>query len=91
LRVLADRLALDIETLETVPFSSVDSIIYWMARLAPKLAGERYFRAHWIWCGALAWSALAGRGADAVFRIPTSAAPPGLLLIARKPLRALSR
>jgi SAM-dependent methyltransferase len=84
LRTLAHRLDLISEALEPVPFS-FDSLIYWMGRVAPKLTGERYFRAHWIWYGALAWSWLAGRTSDALFDVPASARPSGLMLIARKP------
>ena len=84
LRALSDRLDLLTEAIEAVPFS-FDTIIYWMGRCAPKLTGKRYFRAHWIWCGALAWSWLLGRACDAVFRIPTAAKPSALLLVARKP------
>ena len=62
-----------------------DSIIYWMGRFAPKLTADRYFRAHWIWYGALAWSWLFGRACNALFRVPASAVPSGLLLVARKP------
>jgi hypothetical protein len=65
-----------------VPFS-FDSVIYWMARCAPKLTRDRYFQPHWT-C-ALAWSWLVGRACDALFRVPASARPSGLLLIARKP------
>lgn len=84
LQTLAHRLDLISEALEPVPFS-FDSRIYWMGRVAPKLTGERYFRAHWIWYGALAWSWLAGRAGDALFDVPASARPSGLMLIARKP------
>jgi SAM-dependent methyltransferase len=84
LRALADRLELITETIETVPFS-FDSIIYWMGRFAPKLTGKRYFRAHWLWYYALCWSWLIGRACDALFPVPASAEPSGLLLVARKP------
>jgi len=84
LQTLARRLDLLVEALEPVPFS-FDSLIYWMGRFAPKLTGELYFRAHWIWHSALAWSWLAGRTCDALFRVPASARPSGLMLIARKP------
>jgi hypothetical protein len=53
LRALADRLDLLTEAIQSVPFS-FDTIIYWVRRCAPKLTGKRYFRAHWIWYGALA-------------------------------------
>jgi SAM-dependent methyltransferase len=85
LRALADRLDLVVEALEMLPFWPCDSLIYWMGRLAPKLTGDRYFRAHWVWYGALAWSWLAGRICDALFHVPAMARPSGLLLIARKP------
>ena len=85
LRAVADRLGLRTEAIETVPFS-FDSLVYWMARWAPKLTGDRYFRAHWTWYCALAWSWLIGSACDALFRVPASARPSGLLLIARKPL-----
>ena len=62
-----------------------DSIIYWMGRFAPKLTADRYFRAYWIWYGALAWSWLFGRACNALFRVPASAVPSGLLLVACKP------
>ena len=84
LQTLAHRLDLISEALEPVPFS-FDSLIYWMGRVAPKLTGKRYFRAHWIWYCALVWSWLAGRAGDALFDVPSSARPSGLMLIARKP------
>ena len=84
LRAVADRLDLKTEAIETVPFS-FDSLIYWMGRCAPKLTGDRYFRAHWTWYCALAWSWLVGRACDGLFRVPASARPSGLLFIARKP------
>ena len=84
IQTLSRRLDLVVEALEPVPFS-FDSVIYWMGRLAPKLTGERYFRAHWIWYAALAWAWLAGRTCDALFRVPATARPSGLMLIARKP------
>jgi SAM-dependent methyltransferase len=83
LRALADRLELITETIETVPFS-FDSMIYWMGRFAPKLTGEHYFRAHWAWHAALAWSWLVARICNALFRVPASAEPSGLLLVARR-------
>jgi SAM-dependent methyltransferase len=85
LRALANRLNLTIQAVETMPFSSHDSIVYWMGRFAPKLTRERYFRAHWGWYGALAWSWLVGRACDALFHIPASAKLSALLLVARKP------
>ena len=83
LRALAGRLELVTETIETVPFS-FDSMIYWMGRFAPKLTGEHYFRAHWAWHAALVWSWLVARICNALFRVPASAEPSGLLLVARK-------
>jgi SAM-dependent methyltransferase len=84
LRALADRLGLIVETVEAVPFSSHDSLIYWMGRTVPKLTGERYFRAHWTWYCALAWSWLGGRICNLLFRLPRSAEASGLLLVARR-------
>jgi SAM-dependent methyltransferase len=84
LRAVAGRLDLKTEAIEAVPFS-FDSLIYWMGRCAPKLTGDRYFRAHWTWNCALVWSWLVARACDALFRVPASARPSGLLLIARKP------
>ncbi len=84
LQALAQRLDLVVEAIETVPFCSHDSIIYWMGRFAPKLTGDRYFRAHWTWYGALAWSWLAARVCNALFRVPEAAKSSGLLLTARK-------
>jgi len=83
LRALAGRLELVTETIETVPFS-FDSMIYWMGRFAPKLTGEHFFRAHWAWHAALAWSWLVARICNALFCVPASAEPSGLLLVARK-------
>jgi SAM-dependent methyltransferase len=85
LQALVQCLDLAVETIEPVPFCSYDSVIYWMGRLAPKLTGARYFRAHWTWYGALAWSWTAARIGDALFRVPASAKPSGLLLTTRKP------
>jgi SAM-dependent methyltransferase len=81
---LANNLRLGIEAVDAVPFS-FDSMVYWMGRCSPKLTGDLYFRAHWIWYCALAWSWLAGRACDVLFRVPASAEPSGLMLIARKP------
>jgi SAM-dependent methyltransferase len=83
LQALANSLDLQTEAIEAVPFS-FDAIIYWMGRCAPKLTGKRYFRAHWIWYGALVWSWLLGRACDAVFHLPITAKPSALLLVARK-------
>jgi len=85
LRALADRLDLVVEALETLPFRSCDSIIYWMGRFSPKLTRDRYFQTHWLWYAALAWSWAAGRICDALFRVPATAGSSGLLLAARKP------
>jgi hypothetical protein len=84
LSALAQRLDLAVEAVEKVPFSTHDSIIYWMGRLAPKLTGDRYFRAHWFWHGALAWSWAVGRLCDALIAVPAIAKSSGLLLVARK-------
>jgi 2-polyprenyl-3-methyl-5-hydroxy-6-metoxy-1,4-benzoquinol methylase len=86
LRALASRLGMIVETVEILPFWPCDSIIYWMGRFAPKLTRDWYFRAHWSWHGALAWSSLAGRVCDKLFRVPVIAKSSGLLLAARKPL-----
>jgi SAM-dependent methyltransferase len=91
LRELAQRLGLIVEAVEPMAFGSHDSVIYWMARFAPKLTGERYFRAHWTWYGALAWSWLGGRGGDALFRVPATAKPSGWLLLARRPSKPNDR
>ena len=40
LHALADQLGLVVEAIEPTPFSSHDSIIYWMGRCAPKLTGD---------------------------------------------------
>jgi SAM-dependent methyltransferase len=85
LHALAVHLGLNVEALETLPFWPCDSIIYWMGRFAPKLTGDRYFRAHWTWYGALVWSWLAGSICDRLFRVPITAQSSGLLLAARKP------
>ena len=84
LQTLACQLQLITEAIEPIPFS-FDSLIYWMALAAPKLTGERYFRAHWTWYIALLWSWIAGRACSALFNVPLSARPSSLLLIARKP------
>jgi hypothetical protein len=57
-----------------------------MGRFAPRLTGDRYFRAHWTWYGALAWSWFAGRACNALFDVPAAAKSSGSLLAARKPL-----
>lgn len=86
LRALADRHHLIVGAVEPLPFQPCDSLIYWMGRFTPKLTGERYFHAHWTWYAALAWSWLAGRVCDPLFRIPARAPSSGLLLAARKPV-----
>jgi SAM-dependent methyltransferase len=85
LLALSARLGLQVETVTSVAVGSHDSVLYWMARLSPKLTGQRFFRANWRWYLALSWSSLAGRVADRLLRTPANATPMILVLSARKP------
>jgi SAM-dependent methyltransferase len=85
LRVLAQTVGLIVEAVERLPASADLGIVYWMARAAPKLTGERFFRHAWTWYGALLWSWLAGRVCTALFRVPAGVPSLELLLTARKP------
>lgn len=85
LRVLAERFHLDVEVAESLPPSRGLAIVYWMARLAPKVTGARFFRHAWSWYLALLWSWVAGRAANSIFDLPTRSHPLELLLVARKP------
>jgi SAM-dependent methyltransferase len=84
LEALAARLGLIVVAIQDVAPGSHSSIVFWMGRVAPKLTGERYFRAALSWYAALTWSWLAGRVCDTVMRVPQTAAPLDLLLVARK-------
>ena len=68
-----------------LPVSVHLRLLYWMARLAPKITGGRFFRHAWGWYGALLWSWLAGRICNALLGPPKVAHPFELLLVARKP------
>jgi SAM-dependent methyltransferase len=85
LRALAERFGLLVEAAEVLPPSDNLKLAYWMARVAPKLTGERFFRHAWSWHLALAWSWIAGWVCDWLFGMPTRAQSLELLLIARKP------
>jgi SAM-dependent methyltransferase len=85
LEALAARLGLVVEAIEDIPAGSHSSLGFWMGRVAPKFAGERYFRAAMSWYAALLWSWLAGRVCDAMLRVPSTGAPLDLLLVGSKP------
>ena len=85
LRALAERVGLIVENIEVLPPSPDISIIYWMARLTPKLTGDRFFRHAWGWHASLGWSWLAARVCSSLFRIPANVKSFELLLIARRP------
>jgi len=82
---LAETFGLAVESVESLPPSRVFSLVYWMARAAPKLTGSCFFRHAYAWHLALLWSWLAGRLSNALFPLPAKAHPFELLLIARKP------
>ena len=84
LQALAERVGLIVENVEVLPPSP--NIIYWMAWVTPKLTGERFFRDAWVWHASLAWSWLAGRVCNSLFRTLAGVKSFELLLIARTPL-----
>lgn len=85
LRALASALHIDVETVEPLPVGAHERLLYWMGRCSPKLTGQRFFRARWVWYGALAWAFAAGRIANALRKPPGDAAPIIALMSARKP------
>jgi SAM-dependent methyltransferase len=85
LRALAAALRLDAETVEPLPVGAHEGLLYWMGRCAPKLTGQRFFRAQWRWYGALAWAFAAGRIANALRKPPEHATRIIALMSARKP------
>jgi SAM-dependent methyltransferase len=85
LRALAERFQLEVEAAETLQPSRGLALAYWMARVAPKLTGQRFFRHAWSWHLGLLWSWLAGRLCYTLLGMPAGAHSLELLLVARKP------
>ncbi len=87
LRALAASTGLEVETVLHVPWSKVDSLVYWIERCSPLRCRDVYFK------GAFAWHASALTGFAAGFVLDKLFGPPretrdegaGLLLVARKP------
>jgi len=82
---------LELRFLGGLPLGKHHQLGHWMGRVAPKLTGERYFKASRAWYAALAWSAAAGFVCSALFGAPRGAPPIELLLVGRRPVRSLAR
>src|SRR5262249_4919864 len=85
LHTLAGRAGMIVERVDHLPPAAAHSLLYWMARAAPKITGKRYFRSSWWWAAALAWSWVAGVVCDRLFSMPPHPEPDHLLLVAHKP------
>jgi SAM-dependent methyltransferase len=82
---LAERLGLDVVSIEHLPCSPGFGIAYWMAWAAPKLTGQRFFRHAWSWYLALLWSFVVGWTCSRLRPLPRNSRSYELMLIARKP------
>ena len=91
LRALCLRLDLRCRSVEPVPVGRHNQILYWMARVAPKLGEPRFFKTDWWWHLGLLWSYLAGRCANAVLSSAAGRACDGSSGHCRKALSRLIR
>lgn len=86
LRALSDRLGLTEASVEPVPLSRHEAIMYWMAKASPvKCRSDRFFAAKTSWYVALAVAYGLGRVLEALLPLPTHRGANALLLTARKP------
>ncbi len=87
LSALAERQGLAVETIQHVPWSNVDSLVYWIERCSPLRCRDIYFKAAWSWHASALTGLALGYMMDKLFGPPkhTKDEGSGLLLVARKP------
>jgi SAM-dependent methyltransferase len=88
LRALCARLGLACRRVEPVPFGEHTALIYWMWRFVPEFHSGEHFRNDWRWNWSLRLAYVLARIAAALSRVPASAPPMELLLVAEKPAAA---
>lgn len=85
LHALAGVVGLPSSTVELVPVSGHESIMYWMAKVSPvKCRRDRFFAAKKTWYAALAISYGVGRVLDAILPLPKRTGHCALLLVAQR-------
>lgn len=88
LRALAESQGLAVETIQHVPWSKVDGIVYWIERCSPvRCRDDVYFKSAWSWHASALIGLAFGHVMDKLFGPPkqTKDEGSGLLLVARKP------
>lgn len=86
LRALAHREGLAVEAVQHVPWSKLDSLVYWIERCSPVRCRDVYFKHAWSWHASALTGATLGYVMDKLFGPPkeTKDEGSGLLLVARK-------
>jgi SAM-dependent methyltransferase len=86
LAALATSAGVTIESIEAMPWTHFDSIIYWIEKCTPIKCRDEYYRGDWTWHVAAAIGLIGGRILHAL-RNPPKVMDEGssLLLIARRP------
>jgi SAM-dependent methyltransferase len=85
LAALAERHGAVVDSIETVPWSEDDALMYWMARCSPIRCREIYYRNVWSWHAAALISYVGGRLARRLVGVPdTIDEGAGLLMTARR-------
>ncbi len=87
LGVAARKAGLVDPAVQRVPWTAVDGLVYWMARLSPIKCRNRHYRHAWSWHLSSAVSFLAGYAAWTLRPTPPDGADEGasLMLVAEKP------
>lgn len=87
LQKLAWNAGAEVESVEAMPWSKVDSIIYWIEYFSLTKCTDVYFGGLWSWHAANAIALILGYIANTVRKPPaTIGEGAGLLLVARRPL-----
>jgi SAM-dependent methyltransferase len=91
LAALAAEAGLEVESIEVMPWTRFDALIYWIERCSFVKCEETHFRGTWTWPLAAALALVLGRIVH-MFREPPKAAGggAGLLLVAKRPERPTS-
>jgi SAM-dependent methyltransferase len=86
LAALATIAGLEVESIEIMPWTKFDSLIYWIERCSFVKCDEIHFRGAWSWHMAGALAFVLGRIAHALRKPPAvEGGGAGLLLVARRP------
>jgi methyltransferase family protein len=81
---LAKGAGVVVESIENVPWSSSDALIYWIERCTPKKCNGEHFRGTWTWHASAGLGLIGGLIANRLAGVPSGGEGSGLLLTARR-------